>query len=348
MEDLVKKLTDWPVPPDWLKITTLDTHTAGEPLRIVTSSVPELFGDTILAKRMYMKENYDFIRRQLMSEPRGHADMYGCIITSPVSQEADFGVIFMHNDGYSSMCGHGIIAITKVAIESRIVKVSEPITNIKIDSPAGLITAIGHLENSKVKKVAFQNVPSYVVALDSEIEIPKYGKIKYDLAFGGAYYAYVQAADVGLTCYPKDIERIISIGREIKKAVSNTVNIKHPINNDLSFLYGTIFIGKPEDSNSNSRNVCIFADGEVDRSPTGTGVSGRLAIHNARGDISIDEPITIESIIGTKFTGKIIEETKFGSFDAIIPEITGEAFITGKHEFYIDPEDPIGYGIFLR
>jgi trans-L-3-hydroxyproline dehydratase len=274
--------------------------------------------------------------------------MYGCIIIPPVSQEADFGIIFMHNEGYSSMCGHGIIAITKVVLESNLIEIVEPQTIVKIDSPAGLITTTGHIKNGRVGKVSFQNVQSYVVALDSEIEIPEYGKIKYDLAFGGAYYAYVQVKDVGLTCYPKNIDKLIHVGREIKKAVSNAVNIKHPYDEDLSFLYGTIFIGEPEDFGSHSRNVCVFADGEVDRSPTGTGVSGRLAIHKARGDISIDEPITIESIIGTKFTGKIIEETKFGSFNAIMPEVTGEAFITGKHEFYVDQEDPIGEGIFIR
>ena len=348
MSELTNKLQRLSIPNHWQKITTIDTHTAGEPLRIVTSGIPELPGDTILAKRKYMMENYDHLRKLLMWEPRGHADMYGCIITPPVTQEADFGVIFMHNEGYSSMCGHGIIALTKVAIESGIVKASEPITIVKIDSPAGLITAIGYVENGKVKKVSFQNVPSYVVALDNEIEINGYGKIKYDLAFGGAYYVYVQAADVGLTCYPKDIDKLIQVGREIKKVVSNVVDIKHPYDNDLSFLYGTIFICEPENSNSHSRNVCIFADGEVDRSPTGTGVSGRLAIYYARGEIKINEKITIESVIGTKFEGRVIEETKFGPFKAIIPEVTGEAFITGKHEFYVDPEDTLKEGFILR
>lgn len=345
MIDLLRKLKNWSLPSHWQKITTIDTHTAGEPLRIITSGIPDIPGNTILKKRRYIQENLDYLRKILMWEPRGHADMYGCIITPPVTPEADFGVIFMHNEGYSSMCGHGIIAITKVAIESGLVKAFEPQTTVKIDSPAGLITATGHIENGVVKKVSFQNVPSYVVALDSEIEIPEYGKIKYDIAFGGAYYVYVQAADIGLTCYPKDI---IKIGRAIKEAVSNTVNIEHPFDDDLSFLYGTIFIGEPEDSGSHSRNICIFADGEVDRSPTGTGISGRLAIHYERGEIGIGETIIIESIIGSKFEGRIIEQVKFGSFDAIIPEVTGAAFIIGKHEFYIDPKDTILSSIFLR
>ena len=348
MNDLTNILQHYKIPNDWLKITTIDVHAAGEPLRIITSGIPELPGDTILQKRQFVMENYDNLRKQLMWEPRGHADMYGCIITQPVSEEADFGVIFMHNEGYSSMCGHGIIAVTKVAIESGLVKIVEPRTTIKIESPAGLITTIGHIKNGKVGKVSFQNIPSYVVALDNEIEIPEYGKIKYDLAFGGAYYAFVQVKDFELTCYPNDIDQLIHVGREVKRAVSNSVQIKHPFNDELSFLYGTIFIDKPDNSDSHSRNVCIFADGEVDRSPTGTGVSGRLAIHYVKGEISIDEPIIIESVIGSKFIGKVLKETMFSQYKAIIPEITGEAFITGKHEFTIDPDDSIQGGVFLR
>ena len=348
MNKFSNKLREFSAPNNWQKITTIDTHTAGEPLRIVTCGVPELQGDTILKKQQYMMENYDNLRKQLMWEPRGHADMYGCIITSPATKEADFGIIFMHNEGYSSMCGHGIMAVTKLAIESGLVKIGEPRTTIKIDSPAGLITAIGHIKNGKVGKVSFKNVPSYVVALDSEINIPEYGKIKYDLAFGGAYYIYVQADDFGLTCYPKDIDKLIHVGREVKRVVSNSIQIKHPFNDKLSYLYGTIFIDKPDNSDSHSRNVCIFADGQVDRSPTGTGVSGRLAIHYKRGESRVGEPIIIESVIGSKFSGKVLKDTKYGQYDAIFPEITGEAFITGKHKFYIDPEDPIQEGIFLR
>ena len=348
MNNFSNKLREFSAPNNWQKITTIDTHTAGEPLRIVASGIPDLPGDTILKKRQYMNEKYDHLRKQLMWEPRGHADMYGCIITTPVTKDADFGVIFMHNEGYSTMCGHGIIGLAKVAIEAGLVEMKKPQTIIKIDSPAGLITAIGHIINGKVEKVSFQNVPSYVVSINNEIVIPEYGKIKYDLAFGGAYYAYVQSHDFGLTCYPKDIEKLIQVGREVKRIVSNFVQIKHPIDNDLSFLYGTIFIDKPDNSESHSRNVCIFADGEVDRSPTGTGVSGRLAIHHARDEIEIGESISIESIIGTKFDGKIIEETKFGQYIAIIPEITGESFITGKHEFCFDTDDSIQSSFILR
>lgn len=348
MSDFTKKLLEWSPPSDWNKITTIDAHTAGEPLRIVTSGLPEFKGSTILEMRKYFQKNHDDIRKILMWEPRGHADMYGCIITPPTTKDADFGVIFMHNEGYSTMCGHGIIAVTKVAIETGLVKKADPITNIKIDSPAGLISATAYLKNGIVEKVSFVNVPSYVVSLDTEIEIKGVGKIKYDLAFGGAYYAYVQAKDVGLTCYPKDIDKLIEYGRKIKKAVLKLVGIKHPFDDELSFLYGTIFIDEPQDSNSHSRNVCVFADGEVDRSPTGTGVSGRLAIHYTRSEIGINDSLTIESIIGTKFEGKVVEKTKFGKFEAILPEVSGSSFITGKNEFYLNSLDNIGNGFILR
>jgi trans-L-3-hydroxyproline dehydratase len=254
----------------------------------------------------------------------------------------------MHNDGYSTMCGHGIIAITKVVIETGLIAKIEPSTTIKIDTPAGLVTATANINNGKVQGVSFQNVPSYVVALDSEVEIDGIGRFKYDLAFGGAYYAYVQAKDVGLTCFTKDVNEFIQIGKKIKKAISESVTIKHPYDDNLSFLYGTIFIDGPKDENNHSRNICIFADGEVDRSPTGTGVSGRLAIHYARNEIAIDTPISIESIIGTKFIGRVIRETNFGDYNAIVPEVSGTAFIVGKNEFCIDPNDKNKNGIFIR
>jgi len=348
MSNFIKKLKEWDPPSSWRKITTIDAHTAGESLRIIISGLPEIIGSTILEMRKYIQDNHDDIRKLLMWEPRGHADMYGCIITPSITKEADFGVIFMHNEGYSTMCGHGIIAVTKVAIETGITNKIEPKTGIKIDSPAGLITATAYVQNGTVIKVSFLNVPSYVVSLDSEIDIEGIGKLKYDLAFGGAYYAYVQARDVGLTCLPKDVNGLIQVGRKIKDAVSKSVEIKHPFDDELSFLYGTIFIDEPEEKSSHSRNVCIFADGQVDRSPTGTGVSGRLAIHYAKGEISCGESIIIESIIGSKFEGKVTEKTQFGHYNAIIPEVIGNVNITGTHEFYLDPSDVIPSGFIIR
>ena len=348
MNVFTKRLNDWKPPSNWSRITTIDAHTGGEPLRIITSGLPEIKGSTILEMRKYFQQNHDDIRKTLMWEPRGHADMYGCIVTPPITENADFGVIFMHNEGYSTMCGHGIIAVTTVMIETGLIERREPQTNLKVDSPAGLIKATAFMNQGNVEEVSFVNVPSFVVELDAKINIDGIGPVKYDLAFGGAYYVYVQAHDFGLTCLPKDINRLIKIGREIKKTVSNSVEIKHPTDSELGFLYGTIFIDQPQENSSHSRNVCIFADSEVDRSPTGTGVSGRLAIHHARGETAANESIIIESIIGSKFSGRVLKETKFGSYNAIIPEVTGTAHITGKHEFYIDSSDELKRGIILR
>jgi len=335
-------------PSDWLKITAIDAHTGGEPFRVIVDGFPELKGSTILERRLFAKEHYDTLRTALMWEPRGHADMYGCILTPPVTPDADFGILFIHNEGFSSMCGHGIIGIVTVVLETGMAQIVSPTTTLKIDSPAGLITAYAQIENNRVKSVSFQNVPSFVAAPDEVVDIPELGKVRYDLAFGGAFYAYVNAVDVGLTCTPKDHRALIEKGMAIKNAVMKNKAIIHPFEEDLGFLYGTIFIGPPTEPGSHSQNVCIFAEGEVDRSPTGTGVSGRLAIHHRLGEIKIDEEITIESIIGSKFSGKVVRETTFGPYPAIIPEVTGQAHIIGRNELWINPLDPLKEGFILR
>ncbi|MFQ5677343.1 MAG: proline racemase family protein, partial [bacterium] len=320
----------------------------GEPLRVIISGFPELQGDSILARRRYAKDNLDHLRTALMWEPRGHADMYGCLITPPVSPEADFGILFLHNEGYSTMCGHAVIAITKVALEGGLLPIENPETTVKIDAPAGLVTAYARIKDQRVESVRFHNVPSFVLGLDETVAVPGLGNVKYDLAFGGAFYAFVDAEDVGLTCTPDNYTALIQKGMAIKKAVMASRAIPHPFDEDLSFLYGTIFIGPPLAGNADSRNVCIFAEGEVDRSPTGTGVSARMAIHHARGEIGIDEPRVIESIIGTQFTGRVKETTTFGPHAAVIPEVEGRAYIMGKNEFVIDPGDPLKDGFILR
>jgi proline racemase len=342
------EMKDWRAPQNWRKITTIDAHTAGEPFRVITSGFPELQGSTILARRRFVKEHYDHLRTALMLEPRGHADMYGCLVTPPVTSGADFGVLFMHNEGFSTMCGHGIIAITTVALETGLVAMQAPQTTLLIDTPAGLVTSRALIRDGKVASVAFHNVPSFVLGLDQVVEVPGLGRVCYDLAFGGGFYAYVQAADVGLRVCPEQLHALIDTGMAIKRAVMASRPISHPFEDDLGFLYGTIFIGDPEGSGAHSRNVCIFAEGEVDRSPTGTGVSGRLAIHHARGEVAIGEPIVIESIIGSTFRGTVSEVTVFGPHRAIIPEVAGSAHITGRHEFLIDPDDPLKDGFVIR
>ncbi|NQT79402.1 MAG: proline racemase family protein [Candidatus Aminicenantes bacterium] len=344
----MKKLKDWSPPDFWQKITTLDVHTEGEPLRIITSGFPDLPGETILARRQYAMENLDHLRTSLMWEPRGHADMYGCIITPPVTPEADIGILFMHNEGFSTMCGHGIIGITKVVLETGLLPITEPETTVRIDTPAGLVTAYARVTNNQVQSVFFHNVPSFVFKTDKTIQVPGLGKVCCDIAFGGAFYAYVKAENVGLTCTPEEYRVLIEKGMAIKRAVMENVPIKHPFEDDLNFLYGTIFTGSSPDEGVHSRNVCIFAEGEVDRSPTGTGVSGHLAILHAREEIVPGQPLIIESIIGSQFKGKVVKSASFGSYSAIIPEVEGSAYITGRHEFFINPEDPLHEGFILR
>ena len=345
---MLEKMRDWEPPEDWLRITTIDCHTAGEPLRVITGGYPDLPGDTILARRRYAQEHLDHLRTALMWEPRGHADMYGCILTPPVSPEADIGVLFMHNEGYSTMCGHGIIGVAKVTLETGLLPMTEPETTIRIDTPAGLVTAHARVAEGHVQSVYFHNVPSFVLALDEAVEVPGLGRVRYDLAFGGAFYAYVQAEEVGLTCVPEDFRAFIEKGLAIKRAIVASRPITHPFEEDLSFLYGPIFIGPPLEEGSHSRNVCVFAEGEVDRCPTGTGISGRLAIHHARGELEVGEPIVVESIIGTRFSGRIVETTTCGPYPAVIPEVEGAAHITGRHEFLLDPDDPLRRGFILR
>jgi trans-L-3-hydroxyproline dehydratase len=335
------------VDPAWPRMVTVDAHTAGEPLRVIVSGFPELPGATILARRRLAREQFDHLRTALMWEPRGHADMYGCILLPPERADSDFGVLFTHNEGYSTMCGHGIIAVSVVVLELGLLERREPVTTLRIDTPAGLVVAQARVEQGRVCSVAFRNVPSFVAALDQTIEVPGLGQVTYDLAFGGAYYVYVQASSIGLTCTPADHRHLIDAGTAIKRAFMRARRIEHPEDADLGFLYGTIFIGPAERPTAHSRNVCIFARGELDRSPTGTGVSGRLAIHHARGELAIDEPITIESILGTTFTGRVLERTNVGAFQAIVPEVAGMAYLTGRHEFLIDPADPLAHGFLL-
>ena len=316
-------------------------------MRVVVDGVGPIPGRTILEKRRFASERLDGLRRTLMFEPRGHADMYGALVTDPVTEDGNLGVLFMHNEGWSTMCGHGIIALTTVALETDMVKRSE---TVKLDTPAGRVTAYPSCDGDgrRVRKVAFDNVPSFAYALDQTIDVPDLGKIRYDVGFGGAFYAFVEATELGLELDPRDFRELIHRGMAVKRAVMKSRPIRHPYENDLSFLYGTIIVGPPHSTDARSRNVCIFAEGEVDRSPTGTGVSARLALEYARGRLKKNEPFTVESIIDTRFTGTVVDSTTYGPYDAIIPKVEGSAWITGRHEFLIAPDDPIKDGFILR
>jgi len=341
----------WQPPSEWSRIQAIDAHAEGEPLRVVTGGIGSIPGRTILEKRRYARDHLDGLRRTLMFEPRGHADMYGAIVTEPVAESSDIGVLFMHNEGWSTMCGHGVIALVTVILETGMLSLREV---VKIDSPAGLVTAYARLSQNQSQKtnhvtsVAFENVPSFVYALDQTVEVPSLGRIRYDIAFGGAFYAFVDAANVGVELVPSDFRRLIEYGTLIKRAILARQEVRHPFEDDLSFLYGTIFVGPALSLNAHSRNVCVFAEGEVDRSPTGTGVSARLALEMARGRLKQDEPFVVESILGTRFTGRVAAVTRYGGYEAVIPQIEGRAWITGRSEFLIPPDDPLREGFILR
>ncbi|GHF84989.1 proline racemase [Thalassotalea marina] len=333
---------------NYQKINTIDAHTEGEPLRIITSGYPEVIGETMLQKRRYLEQNLDHLRQFLMYEPRGHADMYGALLTAPCTDQADFGILFMHNEGYSSMCGHGIIAAVSVAIETESIALPSPKQFIGIDSPAGFIRAYAQKTNDELQ-VSFDNVASFVEAENLMVNIEGFGDIHYDIAFGGAYYAYVDADQIALPCTPENTQQLIELGRAIKLQVMKDYLIEHPEENDLSFLYGTIFYSsKTDDPSAHSRHVCIFADGEVDRSPTGTGVSGRAALLKVKENLENQQSVIIESIVGGKMTVSIQDSQTYHGKNAVIPRVSGRAFITGIHQFLLNKNDIFPRGFLLR
>ncbi len=348
----ILKHTEFQAPSDWLQIKTIDMHTGGEPLRVIVDGFPELKGNSVLDYRRYCKEHFDHLRTALMFEPRGHADMYGCILLPPNDDDGDFGIIFLHNEGYSTMCGHAIIAISTLAVKMNWVDVKEGDNILKIDAPCGRITSYTNVKNGKVTGVRFHCVPSFVVGLDRTVEIDNLGKVNYDLAYGGAFYAYVDMAknNFDFDLSPDSYRQLIQTGMDIKHAVMEAdKEILHPFEGDLSFLYGTIFIdNNKQPSGVDSRNVCIFAEGEVDRCPTGSGVSGRMAIHKARKEIDFGDTMSIESITGSVFIGSVVSEDDYGPFTAVIPQVEGTAYITGMQTFVIDPNDPMKDGFILR
>jgi proline racemase len=311
-------------------IRTVDYHTAGEPFRIVTGGVEPLPGARILDKRSYAAEQLDHVRRLLVYEPRGHADMYGGFVTEPEDEGADLGVVFFQNAGYSTACGHGTIALVTWAIESGLVEGPE----VVVDVPSGRLPTVARIEDGRVASVRFRNVPSFVHARGLEAA----GR-SVDVAFGGAFYA---------TCpervEPRELPRLIELGRAIKAEVEADHEIVHPREPELRDVYGVIFWQEEGEDPLTQRNVAVFADGEVDRSPCGSGTSARLALLHDEGRLVSGEPLLHRSIVGTEFTGRVVEETAEG----VITEVEGSARLTGRHEFVLEPDDQLGEGFLLR
>ena len=343
----LKKLSSLSPKSDWIKLNTIEAHTGGEPLRVILSGYPTLKGRTILEKREEINNKFDHLRTSLMWEPRGHIDMYGALLVEPEKTTSDIGVIFMHNSGYSTGCGHAVIALTKIIVESGAVEIKDPVTEIVMDVPSGQIKSFAKISNKKVDSVYFENVPSFVQELGAIIDIPSLGKVEYDLAFGGAFYAIVDIKQLNVNLEIAQLNQIISMGKKIKKRISERVDCVHPFEKEMNFLYGVIFVDNSFSQKFHSKNICIFANGELDRSPTGTGVSARAAVEFAKENLDSNNYMVVESITGSKFNVRIKKETKLGKRMAIIPEVSGTSFIIGKSTFWVDPKDDLGNGFLL-
>lgn len=329
-------------------INAVDSHTMGEPTRIIVGGIPNIPGITMADKKDYLEKNMDHIRTAIMLEPRGHNDMFGSIITPPVNEGADFGIIFMDGGGYLNMCGHGSIGAATVAIETGMVESIEPYTFVKMDTPAGLINAKAFVENGKVKEVSIVNVPAFSYKRDLSIDVDGYGKINYDISFGGSFFAIINSKQFGIKVEPKNASKLSELGLMIRDQINKEIEISHPLLSHIKTVDLVEFYDEPTHPDADYKNVVVFGQGQVDRSPCGTGTSAKLATLYSKGQLKENETFIYESILGTLFKGKIIGLTNVGEYEAITPEISGTAYITGFNHFVIDPEDPVKYGFSLR
>ena len=326
-----------------IALKTIDAHAAGEPLRLVIEGYPSPRGSTMLEKREWLRKNADNLRRALMLEPRGHADMYGALLTEPVAPGSHAGVLFMHNEGYSTMCGHGVIAVTTIALERGLVMPGGDGAAVVYDAPAGTIRARAKMAQGHVQSVSFVNVPSFVLHGGLAVKIGS-RTLRADVAFGGAFYAIVDCEAVGLPIDPAHLPQLRGAGMEIKRAIETAHSIAHPLEPGLHGIYGTIFTGPPRDDRADLRNVTIFADAEVDRSPCGTGTAAVMAVLDQMGLLVEEKPFVHESLIGTHFNGRVVGRSVVGEYPAIVSEIEGSAWITGEHTFLVDEADPLREG----
>jgi proline racemase len=319
-------------------VRTVDYHTAGEPFRIVTDGVESLQGATILDKRRDALNRLDPVRRLLVHEPRGHADMYGCFVVEPNDADADLGVVFFHNAGYSTACGHGTIAFVTWALDEGIVERREGENHVVVDVPSGRLDTWAKVENGRVRSVRFRNVPSFVWAEGVEL-----ADHTVDVAFGGAFYASLEEHVA-----PSELPRLIELGRALKREVEAWQEVVHPLEPELRDVYGVVFWQEEGEDPLTQRNVTVFADGEVDRSPCGSGTSARLALLDRQGRLSRGEELWHRSVIGTEFRARVVGDAEIAGIPAVITEVEGSAYRTGEHAFMLDPNDPLGEGFLLR
>ncbi|MGE0863188.1 MAG: proline racemase family protein [Vicinamibacterales bacterium] len=336
------------------RIRTIDSHTGGEPLRLVVEGMPSPEGRTMLEKRTWAMKRLDHLRKSIMLEPRGHIDMYGALLTEPVTRNGHAGILFMHNEGWSTMCGHGIIAVSTIAIERGLIWSQQegrpPAVQLRYDTPAGRVEATARVtytgDTVHVESVAFRNVASFVFEPSLLVTVDG-RKIPADVAFGGAFYAIVDAEAAGVPIDAEHLPELRRLGMRIAREVEKLRQVVHPSDAGLAGIYGTIFTAPAQLPDAHLRNVTIFADAEVDRSPCGTGTAAVMAVLNDMGLLFDDVPFVHESIVGTTFKGRVLERVEVGERPAIIPEIEGSAWITGEHTFLIDGDDPLKAGFRL-
>ena len=326
-------------------IETVEMHTGGEPVRIVVAGYPPIPGANILAKRRHAREHLDRFRRLLMFEPRGHYDMYGVLLVEPDLPGADLAVLFIHNEGYSTMCGHAVIALGRWAVDSGRVKRSAGGSKVAIQCPCGLVEA-RVADDGAVK---FSSVPAFAYALDAAIQVPGLGRLKIDIGYGGAFYAFLPASRFGLDVRRSPTRDLVDAADKVTKSAQAQIELDHPDDPDLAFLYGTILTdGNDAFGPTPTANICVFAEREVDRSPTGSGVTARIALQHARGQIAFGQERQFESVTGALFTGKALRAARTGRFDAVIVEVGGKAHYTGSAKFTLEEGDEIGKGFLLR
>ncbi len=329
-------------------LRVVDMHTGGEPLRIVTSGYPPIPRGTILEKRAYVRDHLDHLRKILMFEPRGHYDMYGALLVEPDLPGADLAVLFMHNQGYSTMCGHAIIALGRYAVDQGLVAAREPLTTVNIECPCGLVRAEVEVTNGKAGAVSFESVPAFLFAGDQATELAGYGEIRFDMAYGGAFYALADCSQFELEFGRNRVRDFVDAATALTERLKAEFPLSHPDHPDLAFLYGTILTDSGDGRDIPTRNICVFADAEVDRSPTGSGVTARLAAMHAKSEIGLGETRIFESIAGSRFTGAVAGLTTAGAFPAITARVGGRAWYSGTAEFTLEADDELGRGFLLR
>ena len=330
-------------------LRTVEMHTGGEPVRIVVDGYPAVPGATILEKRRWVREHADHLRLMLMQEPRGHHDMYGVIPVEPDLPDADMAVLFMHNEGYSTMCGHAVIALGRFAVDRGLVPRREPETRVRIQCPCGLVVARVQTGAATSGEVAFESVPAFAFQRDALVDTGTYGPVTVDIGFGGAFYAILPAQTLGLDVRTSPTAELVAAASTVTEAAKRQIPLRHPDDPDLAFLYGTILTdGRDALAGGPSANICVFADRQVDRSPTGSGVTARMALMHRRGQVGLGEPRRFESVTGSVFEGRVVSELRAGPWPAVSVEVRGRAHYTGEATFTVEPDDPLAWGFSLR